>query len=155
MYDVIGNNSITDCLFLNNTSKSAGGAIYLFIPGDLTIARCVFKKNNALQGSALYYEESALKTLMLISCDFNENVAWDNGAALFIREALVITIENCRFNNNAIEKKEKDDLGSILFLNNPGNLTISFSNFEGNEGIIGTCIYYSETSKKIFLIYST
>lgn len=140
------NNSIEDCVFSNNTSTTAGGAIYLFKPGYLTIVRCTFYNNNALDGSAIYYEETdLLKTLTLNSISFDQNVAWENGAALFIDGSSKTIIEYCNFTNNSILQNDQN-LGSVLFLNNPGNISITFSNFENNEGILGACIYYSETS---------
>lgn len=130
----------------------AGGAIYLFRPGDLTISRCIFNRNEASYGSALYYEESNdEKTLVLSSSTFHENFALENGGALYIPVSFFIIIENCHFLNNKIQNDENSQksLGSVLFLNNPGNLSLNKSSFISNVGILGACIYYSETSKKI------
>lgn len=145
MFDSVTNNLIEDCIFFNNTSTDYGGAIYLFLPGDLTITRCQFQSNNATDGSSIYYEETNQKTLILISISFDKNIASENGAALYINGASQMIIENCNFTNNIIQPNKKN-LGSVLFLDNPGNLSIASSNFESNQGILGTCIYYSETS---------
>jgi len=118
----------------------------LFLPGDLSIFRCIFYNNYALDGSAIYYEETSMKTLILNSTYFYQNVAWENGAALFISNSTTIIIENCNFIKNIIQQNILE-MGSVLFLNNPGNLSITSSILEDNEGIMGTCIYYSETSK--------
>jgi len=142
------NNSIEDCKFINNTSTNLGGAIYLLNPSDLRITNCSFEKNNALDGSAIYYEESNLAELILNSSYFYQNFARENGAALYISGSIRAIIENCTFTTNSIQQNQQN-LGSVIFLNNPGNLTIIYSNFEYNEGILGTCISYSETSYKI------
>ena len=152
LFGILTNNSIEDCVFLNNTSTSAGGAMYLFMPGDLTIIRCIFYNNNAQDGSGIYYEETNLKTLTLNSLSFYQNAAWENGAALFIGGSLKIIIENCNFTSNTIQPNSQN-LGSVIFLNNPGNLSIINSIFKNNVGILGTCIYYSETNKKILFYH--
>jgi len=146
------NNSISDCVFHNNTSTNAGGAMYLFMPGYLTIIRCSFYNNNAQEGSGIYYAETNMKTLTLNSLSFFQNVAWENGAALFIDGSIEIIIENCNFTNNIIQQNSQN-MGSVIFLNNPGNLSIISSIFKNNVGILGTCIYYSETNKKILFYH--
>ena len=115
------------------------------MPGDFAITRCIFSLNVALDGSAIYYEETNLKTLILNSNSFDQNIAGENGAAVYISGSLSVLIENCNFKENSIQQNQQN-LGSVLFFNNPGNLSITDSNFENNEGILGACIYYSETS---------
>lgn len=51
-------NSIKKCLFFNNTSQ-AGGSIYLYFPGSLEIADCIFHYNQALLGAAIYFEQKS------------------------------------------------------------------------------------------------
>ena len=141
-------NNITNCLFRNNTSARAGGAIYLISPGDLLIENCTFYGNNALDGSSIYYEETYHHTLILNNNSFYQNLAGENGAALYISFSMAIFLTNCTFFNNTVQENQKN-LGSVLFLNNPGNSSIILNNFEKNKGVLGTCIYYSETSKII------
>ena len=145
MFGEATQNLIEDCIFSNNTSDNAGGAIYLFMPGDLLITRCIFGKNYALDGSAIYYEEKDLKKLIVNSSLFYENIADSNGAALFIFRSSKAIIDKCNFSNNLI-KPNLQNLGSVIFLNNPGDIWIINSQFMNNVGILGTCISYSETS---------
>jgi len=43
-------------------------------------------------------------------------------------------------------------LGSVIYLENPSNISIENSNFFNNSGILGTCIYYSESYPDYSLI---
>ena len=52
-------NLIEDCIFRNNTSANGGGALYLYLPGELYITRCIFQLNKASFGSAIYYQEQS------------------------------------------------------------------------------------------------
>ena len=56
------NNTITDCIFSNNTSIY-GGSIYVYFPGNLTISNCKFFNNFANIGSALYFEQTGNKII--------------------------------------------------------------------------------------------
>ena len=98
---------------------------------DLTILGCVFYENIASDGSAIYYEEADLKTLVLNSNVFAQNFALENGAVLFVAFSSAIIIESCNFINNSIHENQKN-LGAVVYLNNPGNLSIHYSNFENN-----------------------
>ena len=43
-------------------------------------------------------------------------------------------------------------MGSIIYLENPSNISIENSNFFNNSGILGTCIYYYESYQNYSLI---
>ena len=145
-------NTIKNCIFFNNTSADKGGAIYLFLPGDLSIDNCTFKQNSAVSGSSIYYEEHDIKTLKLTSNVFIENVAFENGAALYLYDCAGETsIVNSTFSNNLVEENP-EKAGSVIYLNKPGNITIINSIFQNNKGIFGACIYYSETSRTFFIL---
>lgn len=57
-------------------------------------------------------------------------------------------IANNSFLSNSI-RPNINDVGSIINLNDPGNVLLVNSLFEQNSGIMGTCVYYSELSKII------
>ena len=84
----------------------------------------------------------------LISNLFFNNAVSDTGLALYIFNsfAMSINILNNKYLNNMVQSSTQT-LGSVIFLNNPGNVSITNSIFDHNQGIYGTCIYYSETSK--------
>ena len=76
---------------------------------------------------------------------FFRNNAFFNGAALYIlNSSSTIIINNNSFSENSVIQST---FGSILNLKNPGNLTISNSTFNSNQGVLGTAIYYDEESK--------
>ena len=51
---------------MNNTSINFGAALYLNLPGNLNISRCIFILNKASSGSAIYYEEQCNLNKMII-----------------------------------------------------------------------------------------
>ena len=58
-----------------------------------------------------------------------------------------IDILNTNFTSNSlIQNYSNDAVGSTLYLDNPGNITIFSCLFFNNTGILGSSIYYSETS---------
>ena len=123
------------------------------MPGNLTIYGCVFTRNQANDGSSIYYQEINQQKLTLESTSFYQNIAFQNGAALYISNSSDITIKNCTFKQNTILIETNKMDGSVVYLNNPGNLDITSSSFENNVGIMGTCIFYSEESKlKLFFL---
>lgn len=61
----------------------------------------------------------------------------------------IISILNCNFSLNKVLETETNSLikGSALYLEDPGNLSIRNSTFFENKGILGGCIYYSESNE--------
>lgn len=56
-----------------------------------------------------------------------------------------LNISSNNFLNNSISNLTKIGLGSTIYLNDPGKILIEKCLFSFNYGIIGSCIYYSET----------
>lgn len=82
----------------------------------------------------------------LISNIFSGNSASSNGLVLDIFNSFgIINLQNNSFSNNTVQNSIQSS-GSVIFLSDPGNISILNSTFENNYGIFGTCIYYSETS---------
>ena len=82
---------------------------------------------------------------------FDMHIASENGFVLHINNALAgIFISTNIFTNNSMMSKSQV-AGSVVFLDNPGNITIIGSLFENNLGILGTCISYSEKSITVIL----
>lgn len=86
----------------------------------------------------------------IISCSFKSNYAFKNAPAIYIKlNSGIISIFNCNFSLNQVLETENNllDQGSLLYLVDPGDITIQDSNFSENTGILGGCIYYSETNE--------
>ena len=90
--------------------------------------------------------------LIFESNKFLKNVASQNGFAVYITGSLkTVNFQYNVFSNNSMAN-EKQIEGSVIFLENPGNISIVNCLFETNFGISGTCLTYSEISKFIFFI---
>ena len=77
---------------------------------------------------------------------FIQNVASQNGFAIYINASLkFIQLNNNEFCINSFVNQNQSS-GSVLYLANPKNISIIDNFFKDNLGIFGTCIYYSETS---------
>jgi len=92
----------SDCTFSGNatpllfTQASEGGAIGLFGDADATIANCLFERNSAPRGGAIYREYSH-RGVILRDCIFSGNSA-GRGGALFGLYGSAVT--NCIFAGN-------------------------------------------------------
>ena len=86
--------------------------------------------------------------MTLISNKFSQNSARENGLVLYISNcAGSLNIQSNSFVNNRYSILiSTQNSGSVMYLSNPGNVSINFSNFENNYANFGTCIYYSENS---------
>lgn len=159
-----------NCKFVNNYSP-IGGSIYLYFPGNLIIKNCLFVNNTAYYGSSIYFEQISyfiLNYSIFIFClDYNSNdnlslelnkfefnKAYENGACIYIynkNSTSFINIFSNNLTNNSIQNLTKKNLGSAIYLEDPGRISIIRSIFYLNYGLLGTCIYYSETSNDFVL----
>ena len=74
-------------------------------------------------------------------------MAFVNGLAISITSLFNETsLDNNNFFNNSIIQKNAKNSGSVIYLENPGNISITNSIFSRNIGMFGTCLFYSETS---------
>ena len=74
-------------------------------------------------------------------------MASQNGFAIYIMGSLkTVKIQNNVFSSNSMASQNQID-GSVIYLENPGNISIFDCHFENNLGISGTCLSYSEKSK--------
>jgi predicted outer membrane repeat protein len=94
---------IEDCAFSGNSSPllslkyGDGGAIGLFGTGDATITGCLFERNLALAGGAIYSEGKAA----VRDCVFSGNSAQWGGAIVGLYGS---TVRNCVFAGNRAKK---------------------------------------------------
>ena len=82
---------------------------------------------------------------------FSENSASKDGSILyFLRSKGTILLRDNIFLNNSITCCGIQKLGSVIYLLDPGNITIISSSFREKKGIIGSSIYYSESIGNYF-----
>ena len=82
---------------------------------------------------------------------FSQNVALKNGLAVFINDSSSdVQIRNKFFFDHSVASKNQIE-GSVLVLEDAGNISIFNSVFKNNFGISGTCLSYSETSNLIII----
>jgi len=87
--------------------------------------------------------------ILLQSNSFTENIASNNGLAIYIAEGTqnaTIYFKNNDFLKNSIDQRINQSSGSVIFLVNPGVIFFIDTYFRQNIGIFGTCIFYSEIS---------
>lgn len=123
----------SDCRFADNTSDG-GGAIYML--GDLSIQRCVFERNSAIEiagGGALFGGNPNLSILISRS-HFSQNQATSgSGGALRVSGAgTAVDIVDSTFDGN-----NADSNGGGLSVSG-ADLLVTNSTFSGNEaGTVG------------------
>lgn len=128
---------IIDCTFINNYSKNAGGAVYIYRSGDgravINITDCSFDQNEADtgEGGALYlggwYNTS---NAYITDTTFTNNIAGGSGGASRHDERFKAKYTNCLFSGNTgqnggaiyrpVAQGYKDDhpIDNCLFINN-------------------------------------
>ena len=102
-----------------------------------------------------YFIDSKFNDILkLLYNNFLLNEATENGAALYISKkncSSSITVTGNLFFKNYFVDSNKNEIGSVIYLEDPGNISIENSNFTNNIAIMGTCIYYSESFDNVFL----
>gem|GEM_PF-2384696 len=79
---------ITECIFLNNTSYSAGGGIYNYYSSPF-IQNCTFSGNNAIKGNGgAVYNNNSSSTLE--NCSFRRNEAIYGGGLFNFNSTIVV-----------------------------------------------------------------
>jgi len=76
--------SLSNCIFMDNTTTYAGGAIYVSTADDFSIENCIFDGNTS--GTAGGAIRSYYSNTYIVNCDFTNNVAsedWWGGAIAF------------------------------------------------------------------------
>lgn len=122
-------------------NQPAGGAVQIDKSTGLSFKHCVFKKNKAEKGGAVYIQDTqtASTEIRFEACSFVENEASARGAgALFFRllaESNTINIINCTFSGN----KSSGNGGTISIYNTPASTTCNIVNstIVGNIGRSG------------------
>jgi predicted outer membrane repeat protein len=145
---------ISDCTFSQNSAADSGGAIHN-VKSNVTIARCMFQRNQAVQvmasvGGGILNEESAA---LVTNCVFSSNAA-AYGAGVFNYQGSP-TIEGCLFTNcdasvmrgggvynRGGSPTVKSCLFQLNFVNDVGGGLLS----EGSGGKVVNCVFLKNSS---------
>lgn len=114
-----GTLTATDCTFTNNTSPTAGGAIWNSIYGTLMLERCVFANNTSTTAGGAIFNEGTIASMHL--CALSGNVAGSGGGAIFNLGSLTAT--KSAFTGN-------QGLGGGIY--SSGSLTLTQCSITGN-----------------------
>jgi len=126
-------NSILDGFTITNGYGGPGGAIWIYYTSP-TIKNCVFQKNTADEGGALFVRSFLYMPTVIKNCSFTENSAEDYGGA--ISGAGLLNIDNCSFINNSSIYGS----GGGIVLNYDAVAMITGCNFTGNYARHGGAI---------------
>ena len=140
----IGNLTVANCTFINNTASNDGGAIYNTMNGTLTLTNCTFTGNNANWdgGGAIYngnpHSDAGLHTATLNAngCSFLNNTGHYYGGAIMNNQYSICILNDCTFTNNVAS----DTGGGAIWNNYYCYCTITGSDFTNNTGNYGGAI---------------
>ncbi|MCL2688106.1 MAG: hypothetical protein FWE58_06180, partial [Methanobrevibacter sp.] len=131
--------NLNNVSFINCTSASGGGAIYVG-DGSINIIASNFENNTVGQdssGGAIYVDGGSVN---LIACNFTANNA-NAGGAVFIFTNNNVEIVDCIFKNNVANNNG----GAILFFKS-NNVRVSNSSFTNNNGYVGGAIRIEDSN---------
>jgi len=130
------------CSFINNTSGDKGGAIALLGNSILSIYDCIFEKNHAKDGGAIY-SEMLVKSFNSM---FIENSAENGGGAYFSNRGDFSGINNIFINNSA--SYGGAIYGKSIFTGYPAQFYLYHCTFDSNlASISGNSIYFDGDEK--------
>lgn len=130
---------INNSLFVNNSAKSNGGAIY--DNGRMNITNSYFKNNTAINGGAIYFNYGNMN---ISNSNFTNNSASNHGGAIYEKASYsesgiltnLLSIGNIYSYNTAVGSG-----GGIYFDN--GNITVDNDTFANNTANTGGAFYQS------------
>ena len=146
--------NLSDCTFLNNRAKVAGGALLLSRQVSVSFLRCNLTGNKGPNGAMIYsfdnikfhFESSTLNRhvakkgnlifarnnvlFSMINSNFTNNTAGDTTPAILIAEGKS-SISRCNFVANT---------GGVFYFSNHSRSTITKCNFSSNTGMAGAVI---------------
>ena len=150
---VKSNATLSECSFFDNVAAFSGGAVKLGIvdedetaPSDVIIRDCVFARNVAYEGGAVYVLPTTDQStsLLLERCSFDRNVATQSGGAIYNFEGGSPVISDCTFTSNTAA-----DSGGAICSFASSNPTIENCDFTSNHASSGGAVaslYESMTS---------
>ncbi|MBT3220898.1 MAG: hypothetical protein HN348_17580, partial [Proteobacteria bacterium] len=117
----------TDCIFRNLDGGAGTGAAVYVEGGDLILGRVSFIGNSAVDGGAIYADNSGLT---FVDVTFSDNhassVNFGRGGAIYATNDSVLDLEDVTFGDNVAEQK-----GGSIFMNG-GRLALRGGKHEAN-----------------------
>jgi parallel beta-helix repeat protein/predicted outer membrane repeat protein len=145
--------TLSECTFFDNVAEFSGGAIQFgnvtqdeTSPSDVTLRDCVFARNVAYEGGALYVVPPTDQSTspLLERCTFDRNVATQSGGAIYNFDEGSPVITDCTFTSNTAA-----DSGGAICSFASSNPTIENCDFTSNHASSGGAVaslYQSMTS---------
>jgi MYXO-CTERM domain-containing protein len=122
--------------FSENIAVDNGGAIYATGPDAIAITDSVFSGNTAKNGGAVrFYGDPGWKvggSVSVVGSTFSENIAVDNGGAIYVRYAEGLDLQKNVFGDNEAGKD-----GGAVFASAVGDVTLAENVLDRNSGGAG------------------
>ena len=106
-----GKITVSDTVFTGNSAAKRGGAVCVM--DNVTIDNCVFTGNSAIYGGAIYSGDESQRVacngwgidgirtgLWVSNCEFKDNVATENGGAMYMFMSCYSNVKNSTFTGN-------------------------------------------------------
>jgi hypothetical protein len=128
--DLGGRIMLRRCVFTDNRGAGQGGACFLFgyNPDAITLEHCLFRGNRLVRDTKGESLGGAIRAgnvvLTMTGCTFVDNVALDQGGALWTGEKLTGAIEHCTFTANRADDGAKSGLGGAIAFLHQGELAL-------------------------------
>ena len=129
-----GNFTITDTLFVGNSTTEDGGALaFVGISASFTVTGCTFEDNSsALLGGAIYDPGGSSQNRQISGCTFQGNTAAYGGAIASLRAYDDTFIQSSEFIGNTATEANG---GGAIYLSQPA--PIVNCEFSGNSALSG------------------
>ncbi len=125
-FNIFGNPTLADCIFIDNSARDAGGGMYNNFSGSPTLTNCLFKRNaTRFGGGGMYNGNSSPE---LTSCVFIGNTAGAVGGGMYTLEGNPM-LANCTFGGNVA-----NGVGGGMYNYNLSRPTLTNCILWGNSG---------------------
>ena len=118
--------NIDSTTFLNNRADTDGGSLYIQIQCNLTVQSCFFVQNRAINNGNIFVTDSS--NLELESTHFTDNMAGNDGGAVYLYDSSAMTILDCNISHSV-----SGDSGGALYGRRNTNMKITNSVIDSNR----------------------
>ncbi len=128
---------VIDGLTVTLGSWESGGGTYLGNGSDVLARGCIFIRNDALDGGAVFLDENV--TFDAEGCIFSNNTCKIGGGSVFIKRTAKFTSKNCTFKSNGQDKAT--GLGGAVIVLGDASFTADGCTFEANSSMFGGAVF--------------